>query len=151
MVLAYTMLLLSLCDVTPDCVAPCGGGETSTFKQKKTSNHIGTIHIDTFEIRRSGIVRTPNQASTEEMAEAAAGCGATASKGRAKQSGASVHDAMAKLGVLGHGASSVVHKALHVPTLRLVAEKVIPVFDEEKRHQVCDCSFVQSTLRLPLC
>ncbi|EQC29673.1 STE/STE7 protein kinase, variant [Saprolegnia diclina VS20] len=41
-----------------------------------------------------------------------------------------------KLGVLGKGASGVVHKALHVPSLLLVAVKVIPVFENEKRHQL---------------
>ena len=34
------------------------------------------------------------------------------------------------------GASGVVHKALHVPSLLLVAVKVIPVFENEKRHQL---------------
>jgi len=40
------------------------------------------------------------------------------------------------LSVLGHGASSTVYKTLHVPKLTLVAQKVIPIFERQKRRQM---------------
>ena len=40
------------------------------------------------------------------------------------------------LSTLGQGASGVVYKAIHVPTMRLVAVKSIPVFDASKRHHM---------------
>jgi mitogen-activated protein kinase kinase 3 len=40
------------------------------------------------------------------------------------------------LNELGHGASGKVYKALYVPTFKLVAVKVIRVFDQKKRHQM---------------
>lgn len=36
----------------------------------------------------------------------------------------------------GRGASGCVYKAVHMPTLRLVAVKVIPVFEQDKRRQM---------------
>ena len=45
-------------------------------------------------------------------------------------------DELLRLCVLGKGASGIVYKAVHVPTLRLVAIKKIPVFDQEKRNQM---------------
>eukprot|EP00633_Aureoumbra_lagunensis_P007235 CAMPEP_0197315970 /NCGR_PEP_ID=MMETSP0891-20130614/40203_1 /TAXON_ID=44058 ORGANISM="Aureoumbra lagunensis, Strain CCMP1510" /NCGR_SAMPLE_ID=MMETSP0891 /ASSEMBLY_ACC=CAM_ASM_000534 /LENGTH=68 /DNA_ID=CAMNT_0042805195 /DNA_START=68 /DNA_END=271 /DNA_ORIENTATION=+ len=40
------------------------------------------------------------------------------------------------MSVLGHGASSTVFKAIHAPTLTVVAQKVIPIFDDQKRRQM---------------
>jgi serine/threonine protein kinase len=45
-------------------------------------------------------------------------------------------DELLRLCVLGKGASGIVYKAVHVPTLRLVAIKKIAVFDEDKRNQM---------------
>ena len=42
----------------------------------------------------------------------------------------------ASLGPLGRGASSVVLRAIHVPTMQLVAIKQTPVHDRSKRHQI---------------
>lgn len=44
-------------------------------------------------------------------------------------------DALVLLNRVGKGASGVVYKALHRYTLRLVAVKVVPVFDDNKRAQ----------------
>jgi serine/threonine protein kinase len=43
-------------------------------------------------------------------------------------------DSAVRIEVLGSGASGTVFKALHVPTLTLMAAKNIPVYDETKRH-----------------
>ena len=36
----------------------------------------------------------------------------------------------------GKGAGGIVYKAVHVPSLRIVAIKKIAVFDQDKRHQM---------------
>lgn len=40
------------------------------------------------------------------------------------------------LNELGHGAGGKVYKALYLPTFKLVAVKVIRVYDQKKRHQM---------------
>ncbi|OQR95351.1 Voltage-gated Ion Channel (VIC) Superfamily [Thraustotheca clavata] len=78
----------------------------------------GTFDAVTFQIKQTGIAHhlSPTQG------------GSSSPRNMKKQ--------LIKLGVLGKGASGVVHKALHVPSLLLVAIKVIPVFENEKRHQL---------------
>ncbi|KAF1321077.1 Ste/ste7 protein kinase, partial [Globisporangium splendens] len=76
----------------------------------------GTFDAVGFQIKQSGITRSPDRTPGQQP------------------SNAKKH--LVKLGVLGRGASGVVHKALHVPSLLLVAVKVIPVFENEKRHQL---------------
>ncbi len=44
-------------------------------------------------------------------------------------------DELVPLRVLGRGASGVVHLALHLPTMTLVAQKNIGVFEQGLRHQ----------------
>ena len=48
----------------------------------------------------------------------------------------SVQETITPLAILGRGAGGVVWQALHVPSLRLVAVKTIPVFEEGRRHQM---------------
>lgn len=45
-------------------------------------------------------------------------------------------DEMMEFNTIGRGASSVVRKAIHVPTHRFVALKVINIFDKDKRQQL---------------
>jgi serine/threonine protein kinase len=45
-------------------------------------------------------------------------------------------DELLRLCVLGKGAGGIVYKAVHVPSLRIVAIKKIAVFDQDKRHQM---------------
>ncbi|CEG49339.1 serine threonine protein kinase [Plasmopara halstedii] len=45
-------------------------------------------------------------------------------------------DYLVLLEELGHGAGGKVYKALYMPTFRLVAVKVIRVYDQQKRHQM---------------
>lgn len=37
---------------------------------------------------------------------------------------------------IGRGGGGTVHKAIHVPSMRLVAVKMVEVHDDEKRHQI---------------
>ncbi|KAL4168227.1 hypothetical protein KRP22_011629 [Phytophthora ramorum] len=48
----------------------------------------------------------------------------------------STRDYLLLLEELGHGAGGKVYKALYMPTFRLVAVKVIRVYDQKKRHQM---------------
>lgn len=45
-------------------------------------------------------------------------------------------DYLVLLNELGHGAGGKVYKALYMPTFKLLAVKVIRVFDQKKRHQM---------------
>ncbi len=40
------------------------------------------------------------------------------------------------LNELGQGAGGKVYKALHVPTMKLVAVKMVRLYDKNKRHQM---------------
>jgi hypothetical protein len=51
-------------------------------------------------------------------------------------SSASAEDDLLRLGYLGRGAGGVVYKALHLPTLRICAVKVVPVHDSKHREQM---------------
>ncbi|KAG7382371.1 Mitogen-activated protein kinase kinase 5 [Phytophthora pseudosyringae] len=86
----------------------------------------GTFDAVGFQIKQTGLTRSPDRDLD--------GPSSTASGRRPQPSNTKKH--LVKLGVLGRGASGVVHKALHVPSLMLVAVKVIPVFEHEKRHQL---------------
>ena len=72
------------------------------------------INVAGFEIRESGITRTSAGATHAE----------------------NMKTDLLTLSTLGKGASGVVLKAIHVPTMRLVAVKNIPVFDSGKRAQM---------------
>lgn len=82
----------------------------------------GTFDAVGFQIKETGISRSPDRSSNNDGES-------STNKPNAKKH-------LIKFGVLGRGASGVVHKALHVPSLLLVAVKVIPVFENEKRHQL---------------
>ena len=47
-----------------------------------------------------------------------------------------LHNELIPLGTLGHGACAKVYKVVHVPSLQILAQKVVPIFDEKKRKQV---------------
>jgi hypothetical protein len=55
---------------------------------------------------------------------------------RVRVSSASAEDDLLRLGYLGRGAGGVVYKALHLPTLRICAVKVVPVHDSKHREQM---------------
>lgn len=84
----------------------------------------GTFDAVGFQIKQTGLTRSPDRDFTGPVAATAA------------SPPANTKQHLVKLGVLGRGASGVVHKALHMPSLLLVAVKVIPVFENEKRHQL---------------
>ena len=92
------------------------------LEQSYDISESGTITIKDFSITQSGITKTPSHL--------AACPGETGThKGHLQKD-------LIKLGALGRGASGVVYKALHAPTLTLVAVKDIPVYEQEKRHQM---------------
>lgn len=53
---------------------------------------------------------------------------------------------------LGRGGGGKVHKALHVPSMRLVAVKIMEVHDDEKRHQLIrELKTLNSMVRVSRC
>lgn len=42
---------------------------------------------------------------------------------------------LVRLGEIGRGANGAVHKAVHLPTLKIVALKSVSIFDKDERHQ----------------
>ncbi|KAF0684642.1 Aste57867_23362 [Aphanomyces stellatus] len=77
----------------------------------------GRLQSHGFEINTDGITSTPFQTG---QVKALFG----------------TKDSLVILNELGHGASGKVYKALYLPTFKLVAVKVIRVYDQKKRHQM---------------
>jgi serine/threonine protein kinase len=96
-----------------------GGSFGGTYDMSES----GTFNVDGFKIRETGITEVPDR-----YAES----GAPSSD----PSGMNMKNDLIKLCVLGRGASGVVYKAVHIPTLRIVGIKTIPVFEQDKRHQM---------------
>jgi serine/threonine protein kinase len=83
-----------------------------------------------FEIDAFGLVSTPRgDYKRTERTDSGNGRDGVASSGSAE-------DDLLRLGYLGRGAGGVVYKALHLPTLRLCAVKVVPVHDRQHREQL---------------
>jgi len=92
----------------------------------------GAFNIDGFEIRSSGLVtKDPGGTGDRPVSGESTGLepGVSPTFG-------GIQDSLVTLGLLGRGTSGTVHKALHVPTLRLVAVKEIPVFEATQRQQM---------------
>lgn len=85
--------------------------------------------VDDFEIGLCGIYLNPRPA---EITLETAGFISVFLSGRFT----SLDNELVSLGVLGRGACSKVYKSLHIPSLRIVAQKIIPSCDEQKWHQV---------------
>jgi hypothetical protein len=98
----------------------------------------GTLNIQDFKINKRGIKATPfDKMVAGENGEA----DIYAQHKHAMPSDTS--DCLIQLGELGQGAGGKVYKALYVPTLKLVAVKVIRIHEQAKRRQmiqgVCVC------------
>ncbi|OQR93813.1 mitogen-activated protein kinase kinase [Achlya hypogyna] len=76
----------------------------------------GRLQTHGFDINTDGIARTPFQPRPATLL--------------------GTKDSLVLLHELGHGASGKVYKALYLPTFKLVAVKVIRVYDQKKRHQM---------------
>ncbi|GBG27312.1 Protein kinase, putative [Hondaea fermentalgiana] len=87
-----------------------------------------TVTLGGFKVSEFGIQQTPLNNSLGEHRLQAYVPEAFRSQGSFVQ--------YIRLGIIGHGASSTVYKALHVPTLQIVAIKEIPLYERQKRHQL---------------
>lgn len=119
----------------------------------------GALRMEGFVIREQGITEVPDAArlngQRSSSASAAAGAapgGAGAAPGRQATSASDAlnptatavgdisavnfKDTCVRIEVLGQGASGTVFKMVHVPSLTLLAAKMIPLLDEEKLHGV---------------
>jgi len=115
----------------------------------------GTFAIEGFLIRQNGIAEAPGQQhSSPGFGRGGGAASKTSHDGEGKTSssssssssssdgmhrddeGAKAEDELLRLCVLGKGAGGIVYKAVHIPSLRIVAIKKIAVFDQDKRHQM---------------
>ncbi|RLN94544.1 hypothetical protein BBJ28_00002541 [Nothophytophthora sp. Chile5] len=91
----------------------------------------GRLHTQGFEINTRGIKNVPfhsRQQQRQTGEKQSASDSATETLG--------TRESLLLLEELGHGAGGKVFKALYMPTFRLVAVKVIRVYDQQKRHQM---------------
>jgi serine/threonine protein kinase len=109
----------------------------------------GTFAIDGFLIRQNGIQEAPGArhespgfgrrrpgASKTNGSNNEGKFGGDESTSTISSDGSNAEDELLRLCVLGKGAGGIVYKAVHVPSLRIVAIKKIAVFDQDKRHQM---------------
>ncbi|KAG6587289.1 serine/threonine protein kinase [Phytophthora cinnamomi] len=89
----------------------------------------GRLQTQGFEIDTRGIANAPFAKSQQQRQS-------DAKKSESAAEAISTKDYLLLLGELGHGAGGKVYKALYMPTFRLVAVKVIRVYDQKKRHQM---------------
>ncbi|EEY59831.1 mitogen-activated protein kinase kinase, putative [Phytophthora infestans T30-4] len=88
----------------------------------------GRLQTQGFEIDTRGIANAPFSNSKQHSNNG--------SKPASAIEAISTKDYLLILEELGHGAGGKVYKALYMPTFRLVAVKVIRVYDQKKRHQM---------------
>ncbi|KAG6970808.1 hypothetical protein JG688_00004685 [Phytophthora aleatoria] len=88
----------------------------------------GRLQTQGFEIDTRGIANAPFANSQQHSGNGTKPVSSTES--------ISTKDHLLILEELGHGAGGKVYKALYMPTFRLVAVKVIRVYDQKKRHQM---------------
>jgi hypothetical protein len=92
-----------------------------------------TIEDSTFRITQDGTVHVGNWKIGTEGIRPAAHLDATPSHSKPRLS---FSDSFAIVGPLGSGASGSVVEAIHLPTLKLVAIKMLPVYNPEKRKHI---------------
>ncbi|RLN57222.1 hypothetical protein BBP00_00007612 [Phytophthora kernoviae] len=88
----------------------------------------GRLQTQGFEINTRGIANVPFGAPQQQQVRV--------KKSTSTGEAPGARDYLLLLNELGHGAGGKVYKALYMPTFRLVAVKVIRVFDQTKRHQM---------------
>lgn len=99
-------------------------------KKSYSVSSSGTFDAISFRVRQDGLICSPSDLRGRSRIDRGLS---------ARESHTSTHTIrkqFLKLSVLGRGASGVVHKAIHLPSLMLVAIKDIPVYECAKRHQL---------------
>ena len=103
---------------------------TQNFNETYHLSNSGAFNAEGFVIRETGIAKAPkdgkDSSRTDWYNEEDDGSGY----------GKNIRAEMLKLCVLGRGAGGIVYKSLHMPTMRIVAVKNIPVYESDKRHQM---------------
>lgn len=102
----------------------------SSFMDMKTDD--GGLMVDGFEIGVNGIVRSQTKVSTDPLTPT----NEQAVSIRGFRNKLPMSERLIILCKLGQGASSIVYKALDLKDMKLVAVKMIQVFDRDKRHQM---------------
>nr|CCA21456.1 serine/threonine protein kinase putative [Albugo laibachii Nc14] len=99
-------------------------------KKSYSVSSSGTFDAAPFRIRQDGLICSPSLVRGHLPGDT------ESSAGRKLSSVHTIRKQFIKLSVLGRGASGVVHKVIHLPSLMLVAIKDIPVYECAKRHQL---------------
>jgi len=106
---------------------------TQNFNETYHLSNSGAFNAEGFVIRETGIAKAPKDG--KDSSRTAWSDNEDDGSGYGKN----IRAEMLKLCVLGRGAGGIVYKSLHMPTMRIVAVKNIPVYESDKRHQmVCN-------------
>ena len=100
------------------------------FNETYHLSNSGAFNAEGFVIRETGIAKAPKDG--QDSSRSSWGDAGYDDSGYGKN----IRAEMLKLCVLGRGAGGIVYKSLHMPTMRIVAVKNIPVYESDKRHQM---------------
>ena len=103
---------------------------TQNFNETYHLSNSGAFNAEGFVIRETGIAKAPKDG--QDSSRSSWGDAGYDDSGYGKN----IRAEMLKLCVLGRGAGGIVYKSLHMPTMRIVAVKNIPVYESDKRHQM---------------
>ena len=114
-------------------------GEDEAQRKRSAGKNNASFHLDQsfirieggFEIRNTGLQRTPKGDGDDDGGSSSVEVMKFSTDGNNH-----AKDSLVTMAVLGRGGSGIVKKALHVPTLVLVAQKEVHIFDDDKRHQM---------------
>lgn len=104
-----------------------------------TMSATGHVNIEGIRVGGGGIskpsaVPAPASSSASGAASASASASSDALGLEDSGKGDNFRDTSVRIEVLGQGASGTVYKMVHIPTFTIVAAKMIPMYDPQKRH-----------------
>lgn len=98
----------------------------------------GTLHLGKLKVMETGIHQSARALNTSSSTSSSkiSGTGSSSRKAPMKLSAISGKREFIEINALGAGASGVVVEAIHIPSLTIVALKMLPVYNKEKRKHV---------------
>jgi len=135
---------LSSCDIIvinpqPN-TQPNHGHSYGNIISPNSSMHLsprGTLHLGKLKVMETGIHQSARTLNTSGSSSSKlSGTGSSSRKAPLKLSAISGKREFIEINALGAGASGVVVEAIHIPSLTIVALKMLPVYNKEKRKHV---------------